>query len=215
MLGKIRKNIRQPLRKIARVLSVIPLTANQFTFLAILLSGVAAYFLAIENYFYGTIFVILSGLIDLFDGSFAEAKKQKSVFGNYIDAITDKIVEAIIYFGLAINYPLLAFICFSATMLNSYAKPRVALVIETDNHDWPAIGERADRLLVLIIGLTLANFITPSTYNIDITIIQMTLGIIAITTLVGFIQRVCYAKGLIKKAIRDDKILPYLKNGHD
>ena len=207
MLGQIRKDIKPLLRKIAKIISVIPLTANQFTFLAIPLSGVAAYFLATENYLYGLIFVIFSILIDLLDGSFAEAKKQKSFFGNYLDALVDRMVEAIIYFGLAFNYPLLAFLCFSTTMLNSYAKPRVALVIETDNHDWPAIGDRADRLLLLIIGLLIANFITIQ--NIDI--VQITLGIITIITFFGFIQRILYAKKLIKKALREDKILPYLK----
>jgi hypothetical protein len=53
MLGQIRKDIKPLLRKIAKIISVIPLTANQFTFLAIPLSGVAAYFLATENYLYG------------------------------------------------------------------------------------------------------------------------------------------------------------------
>jgi len=207
MLGQIRKDIKPLLRRIAKIISVIPLTANQFTFLAIPLSGVAAYFLATENYLYGLIFIIFSILIDLLDGSFAEAKKQKSFFGNYLDALVDKMVEAIIYFGLAFNYPLLAFLCFSTTMLNSYAKPRVALVIETDNHDWPAIGDRADRLLLLIIGLLIANFITIQ--NIDI--VQITLGIITIITFFGFIQRILYAKKLIKTALREDKILPYLK----
>lgn len=207
MLGQIRKDIKPLLRKIAKIISVIPLTANQFTFLAIPLSGVAAYFLATENYLYGLIFVIFSILIDLLDGSFAEAKKQKSFFGNYLDALVDKMVEAIIYFGLAFNYPLLAFLCFSTSMLNSYAKPRVALVIETDNHDWPAIGDRADRLLLLIIGLLIVNFITIQ--NMDI--VQITLGIITIITSFGFIQRILYAKKLIKKALREDKILPYLK----
>nr|QNO54156.1 hypothetical protein CKCBCIOL_00013 [Methanosarcinales archaeon ANME-1 ERB7] len=203
----MRKDIKPLLRKSAKIVSVIPLTANQFTFLAIPLSVVAAYFLATENYFYGLIFVIFSILIDLLDGSFAEAKKQKSFFGNYWDALVDKMVEAIIYFGLAFNYPLLAFLCFSTTMLNSYAKPRVALIIETDNHDWPAIGDRADRLLLLIIGLLIANFITIQ--NIDI--VQITLGIITIITFFGFMQRIIYAKKLIKKALREDKILPYLK----
>lgn len=207
MLGQIRKDIKPLLRKIAKIISVIPLTANQFTFLAIPLSVVAAYFLATENYLYGLIFVIFSILIDLLDGSFAEAKKQKSFFGNYWDAVVDKMVEAIIYFGLAFNYPLLAFLCFSTTMLNSYAKPRVALIIETDNHDWPAIGDRADRLLLLIIGLLIANFITIQ--NIDI--VQITLGIITIITFFGFMQRILYAKKLIKKALREGKILPYLK----
>jgi phosphatidylglycerophosphate synthase len=208
MLGRIRKELKPLLIKIAKVISIIPLTADQFTFLAIPLGGVAAYFLATENYLYGLIFVVVSIVMDLLDGSFAIAKGQKSFFGNYLDAIVDKIVEALIYLGFAFNYPLLAFICFSTTMLNSYAKPRVALVIETDNHDWPAIGDRADRLLLLIIGLLLANLIKIK----DIDVVQITLGIIAIVTLIGFTQRIIYANKLIKKAEKEGKILPYLKD---
>ena len=207
MLGRIRENIKPLLIKIAKAISLIPLTADQFTFLAIPLGGAAAYFLATENYLYGLIFVIVSIMMDLLDGSFAVVKGQKSYFGNYLDAIVDKIVEALIYLGFAFNYPLLAFICFSTTMLNSYAKPRVALVIETDNRDWPAIGDRADRLMLLIIGLLIANVITIK----DIDLVQITLGVIAIVTLIGFIQRILYAKKLIKKAEEEGKILPYLK----
>lgn len=207
MLGQLRRDIEPLLIKIAQVVAIIPITANQFTLIAIPLSMIAAYFLATEDYLYGSLFVMFSIAIDLLDGSFAEAKKQKSVFGNYLDAMVDKIVEAIIYLGLAFNYLLLAFLCFSTTMLNSYAKPRVALVIETDNHDWPAIGDRADRLLLLIIGLLLANFITIG--NLDI--VQITLGILIIMTFFGFIQRILYAKKLIEKALREDKLLPYLK----
>ena len=207
MLGQLRRDLEPLLRKIAHVVAIIPLTANQFTLLAIPISVIAAYFLATEDYLFGSLFVMLSIAIDLLDGSFAEAKNQKSVFGNYLDAMVDKIVEAILYLGLAVNYFLLAFLCFSTTMLNSYAKPRVALVIETDNHDWPAIGDRADRLLLLVIGLLLANFITIGTLYI----VQITLDIIIIMTFFGFIQRVRYARTLIEKAVREDKLLPYLK----
>ncbi len=207
MLGQKRKDIKPLLTKIAKIMVFLPITANQFTFLAIPVAGVAAYLLANGSYFYGSIFVIVSIIIDVLDGSFAEAKEQKSFFGNYFDAIVDKIVEALIYLGLAFHYPLLAFICFSTTMLNSYAKPRVALVIETDNHDWPAIGDRADRLSILIIGLLLAHFIVSQT----ITIIQITLGIITLITSIGLIQRILYARKLIDTALKEDKILPYLK----
>jgi phosphatidylglycerophosphate synthase len=205
MLGKYREKTKPFLNKISKVLSILPISPNTFTFLAIPLSFIAAYFLYNSNFLLGSLFIIWAILIDFLDGSFAAAKKQKSLFGNYFDAIVDKVVEAIIYLGLSFHYPLLAFICFSTTMLVSYAKPRVALVIETDNHDWPAIGERSDRLILLILGLISLSFIQ----NIDP--LQIILVIIAVVNTIGFIQRVIYAKKLIKKAIREDKILPYLK----
>ncbi|MFH1588371.1 MAG: CDP-alcohol phosphatidyltransferase family protein [Candidatus Diapherotrites archaeon] len=208
MLGQTRSKLKGILLKVMKPLSFLPLTPNQFTFLAVPIAGIAAYYLIQENYFFALIFVLLALLIDLLDGSYAEIKKQKTFFGNYFDAVTDKIVEAIIYFGLTVNYPLHAFLAFAFTMLNSYAKPRIALVIETDNHDWPAVGERADRLLILFIGLILINFI-PVIYGFKV--IELTLALIASITFIGLIQRIQYAKKLIKKAEKEGKILKYLK----
>ena len=205
MLGKYRKNTKPILNKISRVISTLPISPNTFTFLAIPLSFIATYFLYHSNFLLGSLFIIFAILIDFLDGSFAAAKGQKSYFGNYFDAVVDKVVESIIYLGLSFHYPLLAFICFASTMLISYAKPRVALVIETDNHDWPAIGERSDRLLLLILGLISLSFIK------SIDPLEIILIIIAIVNIIGFIQRVIYAKALIKKAQKENKILPYLK----
>lgn len=200
MLGKLRKQTRSIVISIAKVLAVLPITANQFTLIAIPLAVIAAYFLAKQNYVLGLVFIILTALIDLLDGPFANVKKQKSNFGNYFDAIVDRVVEVIIYFGLVFAYPLLAFLCIVTSMLITYAKTRAGLVIETDNHDWPAIGERSDRLVLLIIGILIANFISSQS-------IQIVLVVIVIINLIGFIQRVFYAKKLIKKG----KVLPYLK----
>jgi archaetidylinositol phosphate synthase len=207
LIGQIRKKINSVLEKIGLILALIPLTPNQFTFLAIPLALIACFYLIQENYLMGLIFVLLSVLIDLFDGSFAKAKNKKTFFGNYWDAVTDKIVEAIIYFGFIFSFPMHAFLAFAFTMLNSYAKPRVALVIETDNHDWPAIGERADRLILLIAGLFLTLLISVPGINL----IKTTLALISIITLIGLIQRILYAKKLIVKAEKENKILSYLK----
>lgn len=207
MLGRIRKNTRSVLIKIARVLAILPLSANQFTFLAVLLSGVGAYFLIREIYSLAVLFVLLASLIDLLDGSFALVKNQKTPFGNYFDAMIDKVVEVIIYFGLLFNYPLLAFICLATTMLVSYAKPRVALVIETDNHDWPMMGDRGDRLALIVISLFIAIFVDTSYFDF----VQAGLCVIAVVTFIGFVQRILYAKKLIKKAAEEGKLLSYLK----
>jgi phosphatidylglycerophosphate synthase len=208
LLGQTRKKLKKIFLKAMKPLAFLPLTPNQITFLAVPIALTASYFLILENYFLGLIFVLIALLIDLLDGSYAEAKGMKSFFGNYFDAVIDKAVEAIIYFGLAVNFPLHAFTAFALTMLNSYAKPRVALVIETDNHDWPAIGERADRLLVLFIGLISANFVSEI-YGFKA--IELTLIVISAITFIGLIQRIRYAGKLIKKAEKEGKILNYLR----
>lgn len=208
MLGsQFRAKLKKILMDITRPLSALPLTPNQFTFLSVPLAIIAAGFIATWQFGFATVFVILAILIDLLDGSFAEHKKQKTNFGNYWDAVVDKIVECILYIGFAFVSPVFAILALAGTMLESYAKPRVALVIISDNHDWPAIGERSDRLLILIVGMVLA--VLLPFYQMQI--INLILILIFLITLVGFIQRVSYAKKLVQKAEKENSLLPYLR----
>jgi archaetidylinositol phosphate synthase len=205
MLGQIRAKTKKIFLKCGKKLSFLPITPNQFTLLAVPLAIAAAYFFSEQKYFFALIFVLLAILIDVLDGSFATAKNKKTPFGNYFDAVTDKIVESIFYFGFVTTFPLAGFLAFAGTMLNSYAKPRIALVIETNNHDWPAIGERADRLLLLIAGTIVA-----SIYSFAM---EFILYAIFVMTIIGFVQRIFYAKKLIKIAEKEGKILKYIKEG--
>ena len=212
--GKFRKKLKALLAAAGKALSIIPLTANQFTATSILLALIAALFIANQNLAAGLLFVVLAILVDVLDGSFAEAKKQKSNFGNYFDAIVDKVAECVFYIGFAFITPIFAILALAGTMLESYAKPRVGLVIISDNHDWPAVGERSDRLLVLILGLLAAAVVSQFLiFKYSIIIVEATLFLIFLLTLVGFAQRVHYARMLILKAEKEGKLLPYLRSG--
>ncbi|MFH1506796.1 MAG: CDP-alcohol phosphatidyltransferase family protein [archaeon] len=210
MLGMIRKYVKPFPRVVGKALAVLPLTPNQFTFLSVILAGISVYFLANKSYLIGAVFVGMAMLIDFLDGSFAEAKGQKTYFGNYFDAMMDKAVEVIIYIGIAFTHPILSITAISTTMLLSYAKPRVALVIETDNHDWPGIGERPDRLLILLVGLVVVHFLQKEPY-VSIDALRIVLIIVIVITFIGFLQRMVYARKLIDKAAKTGKILPYLR----
>lgn len=207
MLGnKFRSKVKKTLLAVTKPISALPLTPNQFTFLSVPLALIAAYFIAAQKFEIALLFAVLSVLIDLLDGSFAEHKKMKTVFGNYWDAVVDKVVESILYVGFVFISPLAAILALAGTMLEGFAKPRVGLVIITDNHDWPAIGERSDRLLILIAGLFLAVLLPQ--YQSQI--ISLVLWLVFLVTSVGFIQRLQYAKKLISKAEKENTLLPYL-----
>ncbi len=208
MLGKkLRNRLSGFFALLAKPLSILPISPNKFTFLAVPLSITAAWFIYSQNLALALAFVILAVMVDVLDGSFAERKKMKSSFGNYFDAVIDKVVECAFYIGFVFLSPLMAILALAGTMLESYAKPRVGLVIVTDNHDWKAIGERSDRLLALIIGMAIAVLI-PQNQEV---VISAVLGIIFAMTMTGFVQRVHYAKKLIKKAEKEGNLLPYLK----
>ena len=71
--------------------------------------------------------------------------------GNYFETMIDKFVDFIMLGSLCVFYPLASVLALGTSMISSYAKPRVGLIIVTDNRDWPAIGEHADKLIVLLL----------------------------------------------------------------
>ncbi len=202
---KFRKNLA---KKIVSLFAWTGVTPNILTLLAIPLAIIAAYFIAVNEITYGLIFIFLSVFIDALDGSLAELTGKKTPFGNYLDAMTDKIVESIIYIGFAFLQPVAAILALSGSMLIAYAKPRAALVVETDNRDWPAIGERGDRLILLIAGMLIAIFV-PVIYGHST--ILITLALVAAITWIGAVQRLLYGKNLIEEGAKKGKILPYLR----
>lgn len=219
MLGRVlRKKSSGILDSIGQVIGKSGVNPNHFSMIALFWAGFAAYFLFRGDYLLGLIFVIMSTLWDAIDGSVARSQKRASKFGNYFDAMLDKYVEVIIYFGLALGgYAIEAFLVISGSLILSYAKPRTAMVVKIDNHDWPAIGERPDRILVLILALVITIFI-PSVIFFDIyfSTLSLVLYLLAGIVIVGGIQRINYAKSLIVsrgiKTISGKGIRPKLKS---
>ena len=164
MLGTIlRSKFVKPLYKIGVIIGKTGINPNMFSIIAIAFAIAAAYFLATQNYVFGLVFVIIASCWDCLDGSVARAQGKVSKFGNYLDALIDKYVEIIIYFGFVLaGFSVEAFLVITGSLVLSYAKPRTAIVVHIDNHDWPAIGERPDRMMLLImiiiIGIFLPNF---------------------------------------------------------
>ncbi|MFH1448090.1 MAG: hypothetical protein ABIG39_04455 [Candidatus Micrarchaeota archaeon] len=64
------------------------------------------------------------------------------------------------------------------------------------NRDWPAIGERADRLVVLFLGLLVCAVSGTVVNGVDV--LKATLVVVASMTLVGAVGRMVYAKRLIE-----------------
>lgn len=208
MLGQLRSMMKSFLLVLARPLAMV-FTPNQVTLLAIPFAVAATYFVFQREWHLAFLFAILSGLMDLLDGSVAEIRHLKTPFGNYLDAMVDKVQEVLLFAGFAFWFPIPTFLAVSTSLLVSYAKPRAALVVEMDNHDWPAAGERVDRMLVLGAALLLAPFVpiglTDNFWN------AVLIGI-SVMCLIGLVQRVLYAKKLIDYGEKEGKLLGYLQS---
>ncbi|HJJ56439.1 MAG TPA: CDP-alcohol phosphatidyltransferase family protein [Methanocorpusculum sp.] len=81
----------------------IGLKPNQITLLS-LITGVIAAILYMNNCFIvGSLFILVSGILDLVDGNVARKTNNKSKFGAVIDWIADKYTDGIILLGIGLS----------------------------------------------------------------------------------------------------------------
>ena len=197
MLGRLRSRIGRFVENyIGKPIARTGIHPNFITALSIPLAIIGAYYIYLNQWFSALLFMMMSIFMDNIDGAVARAQNTVSRWGSYFDVMMDKHVEMIIYFGFALaGYPILAFLAAVLTMLNSYAKPSVAIRIPVGNADWPAMGERADRLLILLVGVLTAVY-SPVLAGYDT--ISLALCAVIIVCAVGDVQRMLFAKKLIE-----------------
>ena len=108
------------------------ITPNMMTMLGLLGNTVGAYFLARGEMLTGGLFVLLMTPVDALDGTMARLRGESSDFGAFVDSVTDRYSELIIYGGLmyyflSIGDPLGGLLVFGAaagSVLVSYVKAR-------------------------------------------------------------------------------------------
>ena len=199
--GKLRKKLEKRLEAISSLIARTGVNPNVFSSIALVWAVLAAYFIANMHMVSGLIFVVLAAIWDAFDGSLARVAHKVTKFGNYLDAMIDRYVEIIILLGFAFSgFFIESFLVVSGSLLVSYAKARTAIVVPIGNHDWPAIGERLDRLLLLVIAIIVSIFL-PEFIISGYKILTMSffLYLTAIVVYAGGIQRIAYAKKIIEK----------------
>ncbi|MCX6799392.1 MAG: CDP-alcohol phosphatidyltransferase family protein [Candidatus Diapherotrites archaeon] len=182
-----------------------PLAVSLF---AIPLAVIFAFFVAQRDFLLAFPFGLLAVLIDFVDGAVARRSNKSPVFGSYIDGVIDKVVDFILVGAFVFLFPFATVLALGCSFLASFAKPRVALVIITDNRDWPGIGERGDKLALLLAAVLVSAFL-PTLFGAKT--MEIGLLLVALISLVGFLQRIFYAKKLVAEAERKGTVLPYLK----
>src|SRR5512134_3992866 len=108
------------------------LTPNMMTMLGLLGNAVGAYYLANGNMLTGGIFVLIMTPIDALDGTMARLRGESSDFGAFVDSVSDRYSELIIYAGLLYQFlnigdrlvGMLVFGAAAGSVLVSYVKAR-------------------------------------------------------------------------------------------
>ncbi|HET9588491.1 MAG TPA: CDP-alcohol phosphatidyltransferase family protein [Anaerolineales bacterium] len=108
------------------------LTPNMMTMLGLIGNSVGAYYLARGEMLTGGILVLVMTPIDALDGTMARLRGEPGDFGAFVDSVTDRYSELIIYGGLLYHFlrlgdPLGGLLVFGAaagSVLVSYVKAR-------------------------------------------------------------------------------------------
>lgn len=152
--------------KMGMAFSKLRLTPNQWTILSLIPATVFVYYMTLNLFLYGALFLIIAGFFDVIDGSVARVTGRATKFGAYLDTIVDRYVEAIFVIGLLFaTLPFFMvpayvwiFIFFIGSTMTTYAK--AAAKEKLGEEIKGGILERPERILLLFIGL-IAGAINP------------------------------------------------------
>ena len=155
----IEQHIRPKCQKYFDILGVhitkFPVTANQMTLCAFLFGVMSAVSIGYEYTYYALIFLWLSGLCDVLDGTIARLTNTSHPFGAYTDLIADRMVECGLMVGFAIRYPehYMTYIFFLIALLFHFSTFVVAGSVFDNNgpksmHHDRSIVERAEAFVV-------------------------------------------------------------------
>jgi archaetidylinositol phosphate synthase len=190
----------EPLSEIFQKIGISP---NIITFLSIVAGVCCAISYYYQSYYVGSLFLILSGIFDLVDGSVARLGGRETKFGAVFDWVADKYVDTIILLGIGLSgiqiisglvnvshiwdFGIVT-IAIIGSMMNTFIKPVTYAEIgfserKAGKIDDPLEGVgffgRPETLLILIIGGLLGY-------------IWVSVIIIAICTNLSALQRIIY-----------------------
>jgi CDP-diacylglycerol--glycerol-3-phosphate 3-phosphatidyltransferase len=132
LTDRFRVIFRGVLDPIGRFLNRLGLTPNTMTILGLIGNMVGAYLLAIGEMTTGGIIILLMGPIDALDGTMARLRGMDGQFGAFVDSVTDRYSELVIFAGLIYYYAsqsnllgtMLSFFAAAGSVLVSYIRAR-------------------------------------------------------------------------------------------
>jgi archaetidylinositol phosphate synthase len=153
MLSKLKPSLTEALKPVGNFIGRF-LKPNQITLMSLVL-GILAFFLIINNKIaLGAIFVLLSGIFDFLDGIVARSRNMVTDFGGFLDSISDRYVDIMIFLALGIHGIdwLIVAIAMSGALMVSYTRARAERIIERCD---VGIAERGERMIILFLAMIL------------------------------------------------------------
>ncbi|MBI4020329.1 MAG: CDP-alcohol phosphatidyltransferase family protein [Candidatus Aenigmarchaeota archaeon] len=188
--------------KIGIIFSKAGISPNQWTIISLLPAFIALYYLVQENFLAAAFFFLVSAFLDMVDGAVARVMGRVSNLGAYLDTVVDRYVEFLIILGLLFanlppayiyvtsGYPIpiapLILLYLFGGMATTYVKAAAKEKGLIEGSELKGgLLERAERLIILFIGILLASVSPPA--------LSFIILILAILTNISALQRIWIA----------------------
>jgi CDP-diacylglycerol--glycerol-3-phosphate 3-phosphatidyltransferase len=104
LTDQLRVHFKGVLDPIGAFLNRLGITPNALTVSGLVGTSIGAYFLMRGNMTVGGLILLAMGPIDALDGTMARLRGEPSSFGAFVDSVTDRYSELVIYLGLLLYY---------------------------------------------------------------------------------------------------------------
>ncbi|AWX33621.1 CDP-alcohol phosphatidyltransferase family protein [Methanosphaera sp. BMS] len=184
MNDKLRPKTNKITGEIGQKIDIDP---NIVTIIGLLISIFAGVLYASGNLGAGALFIIISGFCDVIDGAIARSHNRRTKFGGFLDSVCDRFADAAIIIGIIYSGyvdPVLGALAIHASLTVSYIRSRA----ESEGLNCTVgIAERAERLLIIIVGSFIAAILGGS-HNV----MAITIGLLTVLSYITVFQRVNY-----------------------
>ena len=187
--GKFRAPVDAAVKPLGAALRKTRLTPDHLTVVGLVVGAAAAVAVGAGRLRLGLILVIAAALPDLLDGALAKASDASSQRGAFFDSTVDRITDALLLGGIAYYFattqdPRLAVLPFAVSALSSVISYQRAKAESLGLEAKGGLMERAERIVVLCVGL----FLEPWFEGALVWILWGMLVLITITAVQRFVK---------------------------
>ena len=164
--GRFRAPIEKAVRPVGQLLRRTGMSPDHLTILGILFAIAAAFSIAQGALRGGLILVILAALPDMLDGALAKAAGSASQRGAFFDSVVDRVTDSLLFGGVAWflaseKSPHLAHLTIAIMGVSSLISYERAKAESLGLYAKGGLMERAERIIVLCVGLLFDSLLTP------------------------------------------------------
>lgn len=170
------------------------LTPNILTAISLICAIVSGIFFWKGQIWWGIVWMVLTSVADMLDGSTARAGNIGTLFGGILDHVSDRYGEFFILTGITLSgtvHPGWGLFALFGMIIASYTRAAAESIGRIENCAVGIMG-RLEKFIVIIAGAILENYYPTSRW------LEIALIIVGATSYVTSVQRLVYAGKVLK-----------------